>query len=180
MQADLISVEAIPYHLREYLLQTPSYLLNNFSHEFTDEECQDQNEDELSNSSRSQRTNGSSASSGEHPSIDIEQEMCSHDNCDCAPDVVYAEDIFEDQNIFVDEIYEFGACENCVDSGDEEEDADMAVEGPINKPYSDSGKQLVLSGLCEDTTKKLEIHLKAKRSNQTQADLNEGKLVSGV
>lgn len=77
----------------------------------------------------------------------------------------------------MDEIYEFGACENCVESGDEEEVAKMAVQGLINKRYSDNGKELVLSELCEDTTKKLEIHLKAKRSNQTETDLNDGKLV---
>lgn len=180
VQADLISVEAIPYHLREYLLQTPSYLMNNFSQEFTDEECQDQNEDELSSSSRSQRTNGSSACSGEHPSIDIEQEMCSHENCDCAPDIVYAEDIFEDQNIFVDEIYEFGTCENCVESGGEQdmdETEDLRVDvGLVDKPsrYSDcSDGERVLNKLCEDTTKKLRIHLKTRRDNQPETDLNE-------
>ena len=83
VQADLISIEAIPYQLREYLLQTPSFLLDSFGQEsLTDEEGRgDPQGDDLSSSSRSQRTNGSSACSGDHAGVDVEHEICNRDGC---------------------------------------------------------------------------------------------------
>ncbi len=90
--------------------------------------------------------------------------------------------MFDESNIFVDEIYEFGACENCVGSGDEEEEDEEGREIGDDgvQRFSGTGTGVDLGGLCEDTSKKLEIHLKPRKDSQLEVDLDQGKNSFGL
>ena len=153
VQADLISVEAIPFALREFLLQTPSSL-NNYNHEFTDEEYHEvQNSDMSSETNRSSNVTNESLNDSENNEMPDEHE------------VIFGEDVFDENDIYVDEIYEFGVCENCLESGDEE--------------GQNSGEKIQESQPLEDLKLKgkIDVYLKKKDStfNETNVDLNEGK-----
>lgn len=156
VQADLISVEAIPFALREFLLQTPSNL-NNYTHEFTDEEYQEvQNSDLTSETNRSSNVTNESLNDSENNELPDENE------------VIFGEDVFEENDIFVDEIYEFGVCENCLDSGDEEGqskrvDANDQISSEVLDDFNPNGK--------------IDVHLKKKDStcNEANVNLNESK-----
>lgn len=166
VQADLISVEAIPYPLREYLLQTPSHLLTNFTSEMTDEDYHEANTDDLSSSSRSNETNQSSTCSGINESLNG-SEFNVHDECSFTPDVVFAEDVYDD-NIYVDEIYEFGACENCLDSGDEDNTC-------TDRKHEQNVSPLAINESA-DKNGKLNVYLKTKASHSndtTEKELND-------
>lgn len=151
VQADLISVEAIPFALREFLLQTPSSL-NNYNHEFTDEEYHEvQNSDMSSETNRSSNVTNESLNDSENNEMPDEHE------------VIFGEDVFDENDIYVDEIYEFGVCENCLESGDEE--------------GQNSGEKIQESQPLEDLKLKgkIDVYLKKKDStfNETNVDLNE-------
>jgi hypothetical protein len=90
VQADLINIEAIPYALRQHLLQAPINSIN--SDHISDE---DELADELDNLNQS---NGIA-------------------NILSASNVEMLE-----KNVLVDETYEFGTSENCVESEEEEEE----------------------------------------------------------
>lgn len=95
VQADVISVEAIPYALRQHLLQTPANTAN--SNEDTDEDYTE----EVFDCSRN--------------------EPCTSDGL-IISDVISPNSIeMLTKEMLVDETYEFGACENCIESDNEEE-----------------------------------------------------------
>lgn len=121
VQADLISVEAIPLKLREHLLQTPSHLLEleNLNNQLLEAEDEDlgENYNEINRNS-----NSSGLTSSGHSA-----------NADSASDN-------ETNNSFsklVDETYEFGICDNCIDSDDdeEEEEFDPKFSNKLEKSY---------------------------------------------
>lgn len=152
VQADLISVEAIPLALREFLLQTPSSL-NNYNHEFTDEEYQEvQNSDLSSETNRSSNVTNESLNDSENNEMSDEHE------------VIFGEDVFEENDIYVDEIYEFGVCENCLESGDEEAQNENEKVQETREPLDDYKSDA-----------KIDVYLKKKNSicHETNVDLNE-------
>ena len=103
VQADLISVEAIPYALRQHLLQTPSHLATN-SNEISDEDCY---QEVLDNSMLSNQNS---------PNESVDTHNTDTDN---VADVIIPDDDGFERHMLVDETYEFGACENCLDSDEE-------------------------------------------------------------
>lgn len=196
VQADLISVEAIPYALREFLLQNPVHLLNNYSNEITDDEYHETQGNLDDNMSSSRDTNQSRTSSGVNNesnfdnSSEINQIQDNDDsNNEYSPDIIYTQDIFDENHIYVDEIYEFGACENCVDSGEDdgedndENGYDICQSNYINEnnrlkeeyPCSSSSIVNGVSGKKFNPNRKLDIHLKKKANSNdyNQIELNE-------
>jgi len=161
VQADLISVEAIPFPLREFLLQTPSRL-NDFN-ETADEEYQN-NSDDLSCSQSNEMSNQSVANESQYGSEHHAE--CSY--LDAPPDVVFIEDVFEDKEVYVDEVYEFGAAENCVDSGEE----DLGSE---NVDDNEEATKMTCLGIKYDAKAKLDIYLKEEKKfpKNRQIDLRE-------
>jgi len=161
VQADLISVEAIPFPLREFLLQTPSRL-NDFN-ETADEEYQN-NSDDLSCSQSNEMSNQSVANESQYSSEHHAE--CSY--LDAPPDVVFIEDVFEDKEVYVDEVYEFGAAENCVDSGEE----DLGSE---NVDDNEEATKMTCLGIKYDAKAKLDIYLKEEKKfpKNRQIDLRE-------
>ncbi len=161
VQADLISVEAIPFPLREFLLQTPSRLDD---YNGADEDYQT-NCDELSFN----QSNGMSNQSGANESLngsEIHHE-CSYS--ETAPNVVFVEDVFEDKELYVDEVYEFGEAENCVDSGEE----DCIGENVAGNGEKQANMNSI--GINYDSKAKLEINLKEEKkiSKYSKVDLTD-------
>lgn len=109
VQADVISVEAIPFALRQHLLQTPSNSAN--SNEISDEEYGDElTFDNINRSGACSSSSGVSAGSSA---------ISSHGMADI---LTPANIEMLNKEMLVDETYEFGTCENCLDSDNEEED----------------------------------------------------------
>lgn len=154
VQADLINLEAIPFALREFLLQTPSHL-----NDYTDNEefCQN-----LTSTESNETSNHSSSGANESLNDSDCHVECSYDS---APDVVFPEDVFEENNIYVDEIYEFGACENCVESGDEES----------NSPEKYEEMASGINKIKFEANSKLDVFLRDKKSaySDNQSDLEK-------
>ena len=148
VQADLISVEAIPYALRQHLLQTPSHLVTN-SNEISDEDCY---QEVLDNSMLSNQTNNNSPN---------ESIITHNTDTDNVADVIIQDDEGFGKHMLVDETYEFGACENCLDS-DEESRCDEKLKTNETKACS-SLKEYDLNTKIDIVLKKHQVE-KSKRS----------------
>ena len=102
VQADLISTEAIPFALRQHLLQIPPQFEKGY--EITDEDDSEELETTIN-------INGdSSENSVELIDEDDQQSV----------DIIMPSSIL-DKNILVDETYEFGVCDNCLESDEQDE-----------------------------------------------------------
>jgi hypothetical protein len=128
VQADVISVEAIPVALRQHLLQTPSQTNSNVnSNEISDDDYLDEF-DANANSNCS-----SSSVMSSNGMVDI-----------LASDVLSPNTIeLLSKDVLVDETYEFGSCENCLDSDsevatNEEATARPNATGSIKKKINNS------------------------------------------
>jgi hypothetical protein len=113
VQADLISVEAIPVRLRDHLLQTPSHLLElDTLHSDlmmpTDEEVLDEQKFE------GIKRNGANSSS-----------TSSANALDSASDNETNQSFNTNTSKLVDETYEFGECENCIESDHNENEDEL-------------------------------------------------------
>ena len=133
VQADVISVETIPLPLRKHLLQTPSNLASSNSDECDDED-DDENESimtgnnesfQSSKQSRCGKLNGIGSSSSS-TSSGIISDIITQASVDRMS-----------KSMLVDETYEFGLSENCVESEKEEEEEDEDDEDNENYDEDD-------------------------------------------
>lgn len=113
VQADVLSVETIPYALRQHLLQTPyelshhngsgSTVNSNDDDDDGEEECTDGDDDTSLQRNVLEEAYGNAAS---YPAPGL--------------DILSAENLsMLEKEMLVDETYEFGACENCAESEDD-------------------------------------------------------------
>lgn len=121
VQADLINIEAIPIKLRDHLLQTPSHLLEldqlhsqmfHSDEEILDEEAYDPTR--TTKHENTHLTNRDSMNSGSTSSDNETTNSLS-------------------ESKLVDETYEFGECENCVDSNEDEDNFEDNTEEDEDK-----------------------------------------------
>ena len=125
VQADLISVEAIPVRLRDHLLQTPSHLLelDTMHSELMmpiDEEVLDE---ETFEGIKHNCTNSGSTSSA--------------NQLDSASDNETNQSFNTNTSKLVDETYEFGECENCVESDYNDRENEDGDEDDEDDDYDD-------------------------------------------
>lgn len=113
VQADVLAIEAIPLPLRKHLLQTPLNLANSdeSSSSSSDDNEDEDDEEEDYDQDETKKGNVSACSSTSSGIID---------------------DIDTRLNALVDETYEFGTSENCVDSDLEDSDDDEDQNNDID------------------------------------------------
>jgi hypothetical protein len=115
VQADVISVEAIPLPLRKHLLQTPSNLASSNSDE--DEDAEGEEEDEGVN------TNNDSFESGKNSRCRKLGGTSSSTSSGIISDIITQANVERlSKCMLVDETYEFGLSENCIESDLEDKD----------------------------------------------------------
>ncbi|CAF0821748.1 unnamed protein product [Brachionus calyciflorus] len=108
VQADVISLEAIPLALRQHLLQQPC--LNNSITNSNDTISDEEFDDMIDVASNNISNSSSSAISSTNGLVEI-----------LSADILTPASIeMISKQMLVDETYEFGACENCVDTDDED------------------------------------------------------------
>lgn len=189
VQADLISIDAIPYALRQYLFQ-PSELVTvpTRSNSSNQEECDDDideiedgvNDDEedeecLNEEARpdSEFVNSATVSSSVDPAC-----LASILNADVlSPSTIE----MLSKEMLVDETYEFGACENCVESEDDEQvDGAAKNQKKSSSPPVTSSSESNRLGLDENLRLKLkpDCLTKANKSEAIQNDLEIRKYLS--
>jgi len=142
VQADVISVETIPLPLRKHLLQTPSNLASSNSDECDEDEDEEEAEDGSvlnanDDSFDSRKNNRSIKLNGLHS-------KCSSTSSGIISDIITQANIDRiSKSILVDETYEFGLSENCVESDKEEgkevdeEDNENDFENYDDEDYND-------------------------------------------
>lgn len=163
VQADVLSVETIPYALRQHLLQTPYELshhhngsgstVNSNDDDDDGDECTDGEEDDTLSLQHRRNVVLEEAYGGNPRS-----NSCSYPAAS-AIDILSAENLsMLEKEMLVDETYEFGACENCAES--EDDDCEQQPNGGELKTRRDSGQSSSLYNKRR--------HLLAKSANSSR------------